>query len=177
MSSISALGIAVENDKQQNTEKLNFSRPYDGQLRVYVVEPESRWDNYDGDPYHFGFLDFAINEQLSIDYLDTYTLQVTWNAQQAGYTNVEESNIMVMAAVFNPQSNPRYAYPPSTNPFDAYFVDAAAAANPGEIGNNFKNESFTHTVFCQEGTATWCVYCPAAAENLKTVYDTYDYPC
>jgi thiol-disulfide isomerase/thioredoxin len=83
---------------------------------------------------------------------------------------------MVMAAVFNPQSNQRYGYPPSTNPFDAFFVDAAAAAYPGETGYNFKNESFTHTIFCEEGTATWCVYCPAAAENLKTVYDTYDYP-
>ena len=34
---------------------------YFGKVRSYVTEIESRWNNYDGDPYHFGFLDFAIN--------------------------------------------------------------------------------------------------------------------
>jgi hypothetical protein len=176
ISTFSAFGMHAENNEQPEIETSNVSRPYDGRLRVYVVEPVSRWDNYDGDPYHFGFLDFAIDEELSIDYLDTFTKQVTWNAQQAGYSNVDEQNIMVMAAVFNPASEIRYAYPPSTNPFDAYFVDASAAVVPGETGYNFVNETFSHTVFCEEGTATWCQYCPDAAENLKTVYDTYDYP-
>lgn len=176
LSTISAVGTNLENNEKTISETKLTDRPYDGYLRVYVVEPVSRFNNYDGDPYHFGFLDFAIDEQLSIDYLDTYTKQVTWNAQQAGYSNVEESNIMVIVAVFNPESEKRYAYPPSTNPFDAYYVDAAAAAIPGETGYNFKNETFSHTVFCEEGTAVWCQYCPAAAENLKTVYDTYDYP-
>ncbi|MCK5636249.1 MAG: PKD domain-containing protein [Thermoplasmatales archaeon] len=175
-STFTAAGMNLESNEQPIAETKLTDRPYDGHLRVYVVEPISRFDNYDGDPYHFGFLDFAIDEQLSIDYLDTYTKQVTWDAQQAGYSNVEEQNIIVMAAVFYPESVKRYAYPPATNPFDAYYVDAAAAAIPGETGYNFKNETFSHTVFCEEGTATWCKYCPVAAENLKTVYDTYDYP-
>ena len=32
-------------------------------------------------------------------------------------------------------------------------------------------EDFTHAVFGEEFTATWCVYCPSAAENLIKVYD------
>ena len=32
-------------------------------------------------------------------------------------------------------------------------------------------EDFTHAVFAEEFTATWCVYCPSAAENLMKVYD------
>ena len=32
-------------------------------------------------------------------------------------------------------------------------------------------EDFTHTVFGEEFTATWCVYCPSAAENLMKIYD------
>ena len=168
--------IEKNENEQPGMKTTNVSRPYDGHLRVYVVEPESRWDNYDGDPYHFGFLDFAIDEELSIDYLDAYNAQVTWNAQQAGYQNVEEQNIMVMAAVFNPESHTKYAYPPSTNPFDAHYVDAAAAATPGTTGENTVNENFTHTVFVEEGTATWCQYCPDAAENLYAVYQSGDYP-
>jgi len=175
ISSFSVFGMQMDNSKQKK-QISKTERPYDGYLRVYVVEPVSRWDNYDGDPYHFGFLDFAIDEELSIDYQDTYTKQVTWNAQQAGYSNVEEQNIMVIASVFNPASEIRYAYPPSTNPFDAYFVDASAAVVPGEAGYNFANETFSHTVFCEEGTATWCQYCPGAAENLYTVYQSGGYP-
>ena len=33
------------------------------------------------------------------------------------------------------------------------------------------DEQFTHVVFAEEFTATWCVYCPSAAENLMKVYD------
>jgi thiol-disulfide isomerase/thioredoxin len=182
----SVLPSIVATDGQQNQIKIETgdelhtgkatSRPYNGYLRVYVVEPTSRWDNYDADPYHFGFLDFAINEQLSLEYLGTYTKQVTWNAQQAGYSNVNENNVMVIAAVFNPEIKKGYADPPSKNPFDAYYVDATAGATPGKTGSNFVNETFTHTVFCEEATATWCPYCPAAAEGIYSVYQSGDYP-
>lgn len=176
LSTFSALGIQTKKTVQIDSLKKMNSRPYDGQLRIYIVEPVSRWNDKDGDPYHFGFLDFAINETLSIDYLGNYNKQVTWNAQQAGYSNIQENNIMVIAAVFNPASHKKYANPPSSYPFSTHYVDAAAAAEPGEVGYNFKNETFTHTVFCEEATATWCKNCPPTAEALKTVYDTYDYP-
>ena len=32
-------------------------------------------------------------------------------------------------------------------------------------------EDMTHVVFAEEFTATWCVYCPSAAENLMKIYD------
>ena len=32
-------------------------------------------------------------------------------------------------------------------------------------------EDMTHVVFAEEFTATWCVYCPSAAENLMKVYE------
>jgi len=168
----------------QNINKLNKKtiisnvndRPYNGHLKVYVVEPNSRWNNYDGEPYHFGFLDFAIDEELSIDYQDTFTKQVSWNADEAGFQGVSENSIMVIAVVFNPLSYLSYAYPPFKNPFDAYYVDATAAATPGTTGYNTVTENFTHTVFCEEATATWCPYCPATAEALKSVYDKQEYP-
>ena len=152
------------------------SQPYTGDLRVYIVEPSSRWDNYDRDPYHYGFLDFAIEETLSIDYLDTYTTETTWIASEAGYSNVKENNVIVIATVFNPEVNKAYSYPPANNPFDAHYVDATAGAEPGETGYNTVTEDFTHTVFVEEGTAGWCPYCPAMAEALNSVYQSGDYP-
>jgi hypothetical protein len=161
---------------QPLSEPSNPITAYGGQLRVYVVEPVSRWDDYDGNPYHYGFLDLAVDEKLSIDYNDSYNKQVTWDAQQAGYDNVEEDNIMVIAAIFNPKGNIRYSLPPNSNPFGAHFVDAAAAATPGITGENTVTDNFTHTVFVEEGTGTWCVYCPIASENLYTIFNSSDYP-
>ncbi len=49
---------------QANITKQTNNNLYDGQLRVYIAEPQSRWDNYNDDPYHYAFLDFAINEDI-----------------------------------------------------------------------------------------------------------------
>lgn len=149
---------------------------YAGVLRLYVVEPVSRWNDYDGNPYHFGFLDYAFNDQLSIPYGDTWEKTVTWDAAAAGFGDVSEDNLMVVAAVFNPQTHTGYAYPPFNNPFEAHYVDAAAAVRPGETESNFENETYTHTVVGEKITATWCRYCPAMSEALYGVYQSHDFP-
>ena len=95
---------------------------------------------------------------------------ITWNG------DITEDNVMVIAALFNPIAHQGYAYPPSTNSFPAYYVDAAAAATPGTIDYNTQTENYTHTVFIEEGTATWCGYCPIMAEALHTVYNLQEYP-
>lgn len=147
--------------------------PYNGRLLVYVVEPTSRWNNNAGEPYHYGFLDFAIDETLSINYQDTYEKEVTW---YSSYINIQENNIMIIATVFNPESHQKYAYPPTGNPFNAYYVDASAGAKPGETGTNIVNEEFTHTVFIEEATSTWCPHCPAMANALNNIYKSGEYP-
>jgi PKD repeat protein len=144
--------------------------PYTGRLRIYVVEPVSRWNMYNGQPYHFGFLGFAYNQDISIDPQDTYHNSVTWTG------DVTESNAMVMAVVFNSEPHQGYAYPPSSNPFTAYYTDATAAATPGNTGYNTVNETFTHTVFAEEATATWCPYCPDMATKLNNIYESGIYP-
>jgi thiol-disulfide isomerase/thioredoxin len=91
---------------------------------------------------------------------------------------VTEANAMVIAAVFNSEKNQGYANPPSSKPFWAYYTDASAAAIPGHTGYNTVNPAmaFTHTVFVEEGTATWCPYCPAMANTLNAIYESGDYP-
>jgi hypothetical protein len=39
-----------------------------------------------------------------------------------------------------------------------------------------KTADFTHTVFLEECTATWCPNCPFGAAALKNIYDSGDYP-
>ena len=176
VSTFSVLGINVKNNETLGLETSSPITSYDGQLRVYVVEPVSRWNDYDGNPYHYGFLDLALDQKLTIEYQDSYYKKVIWDAQQAGYDNVEEQNIMVIAAIFNSKGKIKFSYPPILNPFIAHYVDAAAAATPGKTGKNTVNENFTHTVFVEEGTATSCKYCPITSEDLYTIFNTYDYP-
>ena len=144
--------------------------PYTGHLRVYVVEPVSRWKDNNGGPYHFGFLGFAFNDDISIDPQDTLQKSLTWNG------DVTEDNVMVIAVVSNSEQHQEYASPPSDKPFKAYYTDATAAATPGNTGYNMVTTGFTHTVFVEEITATWCSYCPAMNNALDNIYKTGDYP-
>jgi thiol-disulfide isomerase/thioredoxin len=149
---------------------------YEGHLLIFVVEPESRWNHYSEEPYHFGFLDFAFDATLAIPYQDTFEESLIWNSTEAGWSGVQGENIMVIAAVYNPEMHQGYAHPPNQHPFDAYYVDATAGATPGTTGYNEVTEDFTHTVLCEEATATWCPPCPNTAEALKGIYESHDYP-
>jgi len=174
--------IAIENygedieNNESNPSNIEGSLPYQGHLKIYVVEPESRWDNYDDEPYHYGFLNFAFNDAISIDYLDTFSETIIWDGNDFGYGDIQEDNIMVIATIFNPEIKKAYAEPPTKGAFETHYVDAAAGTTPGNKGSNIVNENFTHTVFVEEGTDTWCRYCPTMANALNNVYLSGDYP-
>lgn len=98
---------------------------YDGHVRVYIAELISSMGWYDtaGNLYTFPFLDFAFNEAISISPGGSWSDSITWDGTSHGYPSVTEDNIMVIAAVFNDDWHQGYSYPPSSNPFDAYYVD------------------------------------------------------
>jgi thiol-disulfide isomerase/thioredoxin len=163
------------NDNNKDSIKSNFmsnifNNPYTGTIKIYIAEPVSRWNMYDGEPYHYAFLDFAYNDEISIEYQDTIENTITWNG------DVSENNVIVIASIFNSKSYTEYAYPPFTNRFDAFYVDAAAGAKPGQTDYNKVTEEFTHTVFIEEGTATWCHNCPDMANKLNDLYNSEEYP-
>jgi hypothetical protein len=168
--------IEEKNLNETNSTNLSENLPYEGNLRIYIVEPESRWNNYDNEPYHYGFLDYAFNDKISINYLETYDDTIIWNGNQNGYGDIQDDNIIVLAAIFNPEINIAYSRPPIQDKFESHFVDAAAGAKPGETDSNIKNDNFTHSVFIEEATATWCPYCPAMANALNNIYISENYP-
>lgn len=165
--------IAIQTNyekKQIDTPKQSIGSRYEGDLRIYIVEIESRWDMENGAPYEYAFFDFAFNEPIEIPYLDTYQNSITWQG------DIEEDNVMIIASVFNDKAHQNYADPPLGRPFDAHYVDAAAGVEPGETESNVKNEEFTHTVFCEVGTASWCPACPGMASVLERIFEQEDYP-
>jgi thiol-disulfide isomerase/thioredoxin len=148
---------------------------YRGNLKIYMVEPTSRWDTNDNEPYHFGFLDFAFDGKIDIS--DTFTKNIFWNPSWDQSWDVDEDNIMAIAVLFNEDSEIRHSIPDTQErQFDAYFADAAAGATADTSGYNKVTDDFTHTVFVEKATATWCPPCAIASKELYNIYSSGDFP-
>ena len=80
---------------------------YDGHIRACIVEKISRYDTYNGNPYHFGFLDYAFNKDITIDAEDIFTDSTIWNGNQHqdnhgdDFGDIDPGNIKVTMGVIN----------------------------------------------------------------------------
>jgi hypothetical protein len=89
------------------TVQNNEVEEYEGHLRVYIVEPESRWNDVDNNPYHFGVLAIPIDKSLAFvkqnprTLGETYTFTKTWVGSRAGFGDITKDNIMVIAALYD----------------------------------------------------------------------------
>ena len=89
------------------------------------------WYDTNGDPYTFPFLDYAFDEDINLGAGASWEETAEWNGKE--YNNgqgddfgiITQDNTMVIAAVFNDEWHQGYSRPPSSNPFDAYYVDEA----------------------------------------------------
>lgn len=102
---------------------------YKGRLAVYIAEINSRWADSNDIPYHFGFMGYAINEQISVDAYGEHYSSGYWNPPAYGFEDMLErdmKNIIAIAVLFNETPRTSYAYPPDKNPFNAYYVDSVA---------------------------------------------------
>jgi Dockerin type I domain len=135
---------------------------YSGVIRVYVVEPASRWNADDDMPYHYGCLDF-IDVPFTLPYQGVFDTNFHWNG--SGFTNptISQNNIMIIASIFHGDTSNSY-------------VEATAAAKVDTQWNNTVNQNFTHTVLVEEGTGSWCQYCPDTRDALDYIYEAHTYP-
>jgi hypothetical protein len=123
---------------------------YSGYLRIFMVEPQSRYKDIGGVPYDFGFLAFAKNQAFTLEYGDTISQTVDWN----GSTFViNDLNIMAIAVVYNGEGHQSYNEG-HDGPFTAYYVDAAAGALSGQTAVDDVSGTYTHTVFVEEVSST-----------------------
>ena len=95
------------------TVQNNEPEDYNGYLRVYIVEIESRWNDASGHPYHFGALYIPIEKSLDIPRAqgqvkplgDSYTFTRMWIGALYGFGDITQDNVMVIATVFDPDSD------------------------------------------------------------------------
>jgi hypothetical protein len=145
---------------------------FDCLVRVFVVEPTSRYLDHDNFNFGYGVLDIPIDESVTLENEVPYTHGVTWDGAAAGFGDITEGNIMVIAVVSTADSYTGYSDPPSNGPFDVHEVQASAAALPGETGTEDANGGYTHTVFMVEGTQNSCVNCPLTSFALDELYNS-----
>ena len=89
----------------------NEETQYNGYIRACITEIESRYDTYYGDPFHFGFLDYAFDKYISIDPGSVYIDNVTWNGNEHqdshgnNFSDITPGNIQITMGVFNYNNN------------------------------------------------------------------------
>jgi hypothetical protein len=74
----------------------NEGSEFNGQLRVFVAEKTSRWDDYDGDPYVNAFLGWAPNTGVSIPAMGTTSVSGSLN-----YPDMTVDNTLIVAALYD----------------------------------------------------------------------------
>ena len=100
--------------------KNNGNNTYEGILRVYVVEINSRWKNDGGERYHFSFLEFADVKNVELKPGEEITTSVIWDTKHHYpdiYTN-GKNNVAAIAVVFNRKTG---------------YVDGVASSLPSNI--------------------------------------------
>ena len=87
--------------------KNNEETQYNGHIRAAITENISRYNTYYGDPYHYGFLDYAFDMDISIPAGGTYTDSVTWNGNEHednhgdDFGDITPDNLQVTMGVLN----------------------------------------------------------------------------
>jgi hypothetical protein len=80
----------------------NEASTYSGHIHAYITEIVSRWNDNSGSPYHFGLLDYAINQNINVNAGSDWTNTVVWDG--SSFWPFADDNIMVVAAVYDPST-------------------------------------------------------------------------
>jgi len=122
-------------DNQTNIISINLdvknreASEYQGRLRVYITELIStKWQA--GNPIHFSFLDFLVNEDIQISGNDHLSINKTLSA-----SDLDPENLMIFSVLFSVEKHPGYSQAPNKNPFEAHYVDAMSATRVIQGGN------------------------------------------
>ncbi|MCH2443864.1 MAG: Ig-like domain-containing protein [Candidatus Poseidoniia archaeon] len=107
---------------------------FNGYVRAYIVEKVSRYNNYDGDPYHFGFLDYAFEESVELEPHEVKELTTVWTGGDHedkngdDFSDIDYENINIFVAFFNDESTSA----------DKYVLETAFAIPPELELENFE---------------------------------------
>jgi hypothetical protein len=85
----------------------NEAFDYNGHVRASITEIISRYNTYFGEPYHYGFLGFAFDKDISIPGRGVFEDNMTWNGNEQmdnhgnNFGDIDPDNIQVTMGVLN----------------------------------------------------------------------------
>jgi hypothetical protein len=82
----------------------NEQSTYNGHIHAYITEIESRWSYPNGNSFHYAMLDYAINEGFTVLRNDKKEFSKEWDANEKGFSDITQDNIMVIVSVFSSQN-------------------------------------------------------------------------
>ncbi|MBN1861208.1 MAG: hypothetical protein JW840_07085 [Candidatus Thermoplasmatota archaeon] len=104
---------------------------YSGNLKVYLTEVVSHLTGFDSKPYEYGFLEYLLVQDISLQGNTKQTYSET-----SDISLYDHENLMIIAVVFGTEKHTAYADPRTNdNPFDAYYADATNATLVVQGGN------------------------------------------
>ncbi|MFO8078270.1 MAG: hypothetical protein R6U21_06490 [Thermoplasmatota archaeon] len=112
------------------------SVPYIGILKTYITEIISRWNDYSQEPYHYGFLDFAINQPILLMPQKTKTLTAQWDGKEdhngISFPDLLQNNTMIATSVSHiiPHYHKGYETSQFTQHYFGFYVDQADSCIP-----------------------------------------------
>lgn len=106
------------------------SQPYSGHVKVYMTDIVSPWNGYDGKPYHYSLVDYAVDQDITVDANDSKVI-----TQTKDISDYDVDNLMLIAVVSSSVPNQGYAASDNQNPFTAYYADATNATTLIQGGN------------------------------------------
>ena len=109
----------------------NQDSSYSGNLKVYLAEiVSSTLQDSHGDPYSHAFLEFAINQDITISAKSNITKSKSYDKG-----TFDEENLLVYAVVFSDEKHEKFLDDDKEIAFDAYYVDGCAGTQVVEGGN------------------------------------------
>lgn len=139
---------------------------FNGYVRAYIVEKISRYNNYDGDPYHFGFLDYAFEESVELNPHEETTLNTVWiggdheDKNGNDFSDIDYENINIFVAFFNDESastdkyvlETAFAIPPE---LDIDIPEGLLSGNIEVAGTAVSKKSEIENVYYKWDNAEW----------------------
>ena len=130
------VSLSMEAAWNENTSELTtmvtvenqVETSYKGRLKIYITEIISRWSDWNGNPFHFAFLDYAMDKSVEIKENNVTSFSTTWDASSSEYEDIYPQNLWIVAVLFNAESVQKYSDPSQNEySFDAHFADAVTA--------------------------------------------------
>ncbi|MCP4705024.1 MAG: hypothetical protein GY865_10470 [candidate division Zixibacteria bacterium] len=150
--------------EKNETNSASLSSPTrtdaDGHLIIYVIEPTGRWLDfgqafpaYAPAPFGNAVIAYPFDEDVYIT--ESFDVTLDWDGVAAGFGDITEGNIKVIAAYSQAEAIPTTSTPPNSFYYNAHHIIAAADAYPGVPGSNYTDGDYTHTVLIEEAASEW----------------------